>query len=135
VLDGEPGEYVALGRRFTYASTNATFIPGVTETGTSANATVKATGGPQWQVLLAAPRGQPLVPGTYEHATRSGFRAAGVPGIEVFGDSRGCNTSTGRFVIQSIQFSDGGSSLVHLHATFEQHCEGQTPALFGEIEF
>jgi hypothetical protein len=43
--------------------------------------------------------------------------------------------TTGRFVIHAIEFAGGGSTLVHLHATFEQHCEGLTPALFGEIEY
>ena len=47
------------------------------------------------------------------------------------GNGRGCNTLTGSFTIKQISFSRVDGSLDRLLATFEQHCEGATPALGG----
>jgi hypothetical protein len=94
-------------------------------------AQVNANTGAGWMVFLAAPRGQPLVAGTYLGAMRSDFRTGTAPGIDVFGDGRGCSVMTGHFVIYSIEFF---GSLTHIDATFEQHCEGGTPALKGAVK-
>jgi hypothetical protein len=72
------------------------------------------------------------VPGTYEGATRYPFQAATVPGLSVYGNGRGCNTSTGRFIVHTAQFGSTGA-LERFHASFRQHCEGSAPALTGEI--
>jgi hypothetical protein len=52
----------------------------------------------------------------------------------VFGEGRGCNTVTGRFNIDELTFWSNGDVRV-LQATFEQHCSGAPPALFGRIRF
>jgi hypothetical protein len=63
----------------------------------------------------------------FEHDRRSHFVSG-----------RGCNTVTGQFTVNDIQYvetSPGNFALLVFDATFEQHCEGVTPALFGRIQF
>jgi hypothetical protein len=90
------------------------------------------TGGSAWFLDFVAPAGGVLAPGTYDNATRAGFQSAGVPGLSVTGHSRGCNTSTGRFVVHEAQWGPN-DTVLKFHASFEQHCEGGTPALRGEF--
>jgi hypothetical protein len=86
--------------------------------------------GTTWTLQLAAPSGS-LAPGLYVNAARVPFQPAGQPGLAFFGDGRGCNRSTGRFLISEIDA--GPSGVQRLHARFEQHCEGWSVALRGEI--
>jgi hypothetical protein len=72
------------------------------------------------------------VPGTYNGATRYPFQAPTAPGLDLSGNGRGCNTSTGSFVIQNLMFGPG-NNVAKLDATYEQHCAGETPALRGEV--
>ena len=81
---------------------------------------------------IAAPPGQPLVVGSYTGAVRAAFRPPGTPGLDVYGDGRGCNTVTGQFDVNEIWYALTGELMV-FDATFEQHCEGGIAALFGRI--
>ena len=85
-----------------------------------------------WDLYLAAPTGRALTSGTYEGATRWPFEAPGDPGLAFTDEDRGCNTLTGRFVVDSLLVVSD-TVVRYLHATFEQHCEGVTPALHGEV--
>ena len=87
-----------------------------------------------WTIELAPPVGQQLHVGTYTDAQRSAFREPGHPGLDAFGDGRGCNTLTGSFTITAL-VADSTGAVKALAATFEQHCEGGTPALHGTIHF
>ncbi|HET9181738.1 MAG TPA: putative Ig domain-containing protein [Candidatus Angelobacter sp.] len=87
-----------------------------------------------WQLEFAASFNQPLTVGTYTGATRFPFQANGVPGLAISGDGAGCNTLTGSFTVLEISYGDG-STINSFDATFEQHCDGVTPALRGEIRF
>lgn len=69
----------------------------------------------------------------YENATRYPFQSPTLPGLDVSGDGRGCNTLTGRFDILEISYASGQIS--SFAADFEQHCEGGTPALFGSVRY
>lgn len=81
---------------------------------------------------FGAPAGTPLRPGTYEGAARTAFRAPGQAGIDVGLRGTGCNTISGRFVVQEADFSATGD-VRSFRATFEQHCNAQPPAMYGEI--
>jgi hypothetical protein len=85
-----------------------------------------------WYVNIAASPGQPLAVGSYTGAVRAAFRPPGTPGIDVYGDGRGCNTITRQFDVNELSYTPTGDLLV-FDATFEQHCEGGTAALFGRI--
>jgi hypothetical protein len=129
----EPGDYIGLGesRLFTLDSASITVRGG--QNGGYFGLTVFPFAGGFWFLDLAAPQGSLLVPGAYEGAVRYPFQGATVPGLSLVGDGRGCNTLTGRFNV--IEATFGPNSYVErFHATFEQHCEGGTPALFGEVQ-
>jgi hypothetical protein len=75
------------------------------------------------------PTGKSLQPGTY-NTTR--FGGTGTAGLDVSGDGRGCNTSTGKLTIRKITF-DAAGKVARLDASFVQHCEGAAPVLHGRI--
>lgn len=85
--------------------------------------------------------GIPLTPGTYAGAQRAGFAATGHPGLDVEMDGRGSNTLTGNFSVTDFTYSAvtafGSTSYTidTFAATFEQHSEGHTPALFGQFSY
>src|SRR5206468_4196104 len=70
----------------------------------------------------------------YPNAQRAGFGPANLPGLDVFGDGRGSNTLTGNFTVLQSSFSPSGQ-VQHFDVRFEQHSEGATPALFGELNY
>ena len=115
---GEPADYVGASN--------------VSVSGTLGAATV--TAGP-WNLNLAAPAGQQLVPGTYTGATRYPFNTGTAPGLTVSGDSRGCDDDYGTFTIYEIS-ADSTGTLTSLNATFEQTCETTTsPPLAGFVRY
>jgi hypothetical protein len=136
-LNSEPGDYVGQGQQLTFSTDNASF-EGFNNFGGPDTPCVYfrvfSTGGSFWILSFAGADGAPLIPGVYEGATRwgCGLQGPGEPGLEVVGEGRGCNTLTGRFEIQEARFGPSGEILAFA-ATFEQHCEGADPALFGEI--
>jgi hypothetical protein len=87
-----------------------------------------------WHLNFTAPGDVPLVPGTYPMATRFPFQASGEAGLDVSGDGRGCNMLTGRFTVLEVVYG-AGTTITSFAANFEQHCEGQSPALFGSIRY
>lgn len=88
--------------------------------------------GDDWTAEFKAPEEEPLVPGLYEPATRYPFQLETVAGISIHGNGRGCNEITGKFAVEELAV-DPESGLVRSSVTFEQHCEGGTPALRGVI--
>ncbi len=88
--------------------------------------------GRSWQAHFQAPKGVPLRVGTYEGATRSSFQRDTDPGLDIYGEGRGCNTLTGRFTVREADFSPSGQ-VRQFWATFEQHCENMAPALRGDV--
>src|SRR5262249_51634085 len=62
------------------------------------------------------------------------FRDTGHPGLDVTGQGRGSNTLTGQFTIFQI-VADPTGKIVRFGADFEQHSEGSSPALRGQLRF
>jgi hypothetical protein len=112
IMTSDPGDFVGGGQSCAYSTAAEDF----------------------WNLDFAAPPGSPLTPGTYLGATRASFRGPGEPGLDVFGNGRGCSTVTGSFVVTAVSLSGPDNSFIErFDATFEQHCEGGEPALRGEI--
>jgi len=128
-MTSDPADYIGGGRSYVFGDTNAVFGASVNyQNGVS----LSVTSGDEWWYLdFSAPGNAALSPGTYTGATRFPFNGSG-PGLSVYGDGRGCNTDTGRFTVLQIGTSATGV-VTQFWATFEQHCEGATPALRGEI--
>ena len=87
-----------------------------------------------WELDFAGPDDTPLAVGPFEGAMRYPFQQAGNPGLDVYGAGRGCNTLTGRFDVLEVDLDPNGIVL-RFAADFEQHCGGQTPALFGKVRY
>jgi hypothetical protein len=130
-FSGDQGDYISGGRSYNY-STAANDSLNVNSNGNGITVSVNGASGDWWTLSLSAPSGQTLAPGVYNAATRDAFKAPTVPGLDLSGNGRGCNTLTGSFVIQNVVF--GPDNYVQkFDATYEQHCEGGTPALRGEV--
>ena len=125
----EAGDYIGQGETHSYAGSE---ISSRVSTDMR-QITVNVNSGTHWFVLtLAAPRGQALVVGVYNNATRWPFQLDTAPGLDYTGDHRGCNQSSGRFEITRVVYGAPGT-ILDLEATWEQHCEFLAPALHGQV--
>jgi hypothetical protein len=130
-FSGEGGDWVTADQTWFYNRTNSTII--VTGSEDNNHIRVRITGDTFWNLDLAAPAGQALEPGSYPVATRYPFQLPADAGLSLFGDGRGCNTSTGSFEVLEATFGPSGW-IERFHATFEQHCEGDPNSrAFGEV--
>jgi hypothetical protein len=128
-MNSDSGDWIGQGLPWQYDDTTATF--GTSSDGSVITTSVSA-GGEWWTVQLAAPPGQSMAVGSYENAVRVVSRYPSSPGIDVYGNGRGCNALTGRFDVTEVTFGPA-HYVVSFSATFEQHCEGGVPALYGEL--
>lgn len=125
---GDSSDYLTGGRSYLFTLNDTAF---------TVDSTVRITAtrpgnSSWWYLTLVAPNGAPLTVGTYSNATRWPFQAAGVPGLDLSGDGRGCNVLTGSFVVSEVAYAPNGS-LDRLRATFEEHCEAGSAAVRGEV--
>lgn len=129
----EPGDYIGGGQSLSFSPATATFNANASQDLREVHVSVFPNGGSFWFLDLAAPLGRQLVPGAYVNATRWPFQSDTQPGLSFSGDGRGCNMLTGRFQVLEATYGPSGY-ITRFHATFEQHCEGMTPALRGEVQ-
>jgi hypothetical protein len=131
-MTSHKGDYVGQGQRYLYTPDNAT----VTVSGGPTGLDIEVNGGVlnSWTMDLYPAAGEVLKAGLYPNATRWPFNGAG-NGLNVDGESRGCNTLTGSFTVQRTVFSPVDNAPLQFAATFVQHCEGAGPALRGTISY
>src|SRR5207249_8286233 len=72
-----------------------------------------------------------LTPGTYS-TTR--MHTATTAGLDVYGDGPRCNSDTGTLIVSEVTVDAHGNPTAFA-ATYEEHCEGGTPAAFGELRY
>lgn len=126
-VDSQVGDYIGAGKALAFTSADYEFTV-YSPSDWQINIGVRQGGSLLWQAAVWAPRDQPLAPGTYQ-TTRLGD--ATHYKLDVSGEYRGCNTSTGVVTIHEVVADDSG---VHTFAaSYEQHCDEAAPALFGEI--
>ena len=131
-LTSDPGDYIGQGKNYVYKDTDTTFRY---STNLAKGITVSITNSNTWWTLdLAAPGKTQIKPGVYEQTARFPFQPADKPGLNFSGNGRGCNTLTGKFKVSEVSYDPNGT-LTSLSATFEQHCEGNAPALYGAINY
>jgi hypothetical protein len=119
---GGSANYIGQGATASFTPASST----MTITGTAADLTVYVSApDANWTIRLAAAPGQTLTPGTYTDVQRAAFRTAGHPGLDVYGQGRGCNNVFGSFVINRIG-TDGAGAINLLDATIVQNCEQLT---------
>ncbi len=134
-MTSEEGDYIGGGQTYSY-DTSAGDAFGSSTPQQAVTVNVQAANGDWWFLSFAAAQGEALTVGTYDGAARYPFQAPDEPGLEVFGNGRGCNTLTGTFTVTEITYGideEGEVQLQSFDADFEQHCEGAAPALRGHV--
>ena len=130
-MTSDEGDFIGGGQTYAYdSSAGDTF--GAATTAATVAANVQGANGDWWYLNFAAPQGETLATGTYDGATRWPFQAPSDPGLDVTGNGRGCNTSTGSFTVTQLTMGAAGA-IESFDADFEQHCEGADPALRGHV--
>jgi len=128
----QAGDYIGQGGSAAYTPSTSTISVG----GDAGYVQLTvSTADEQWAVNLAAPRGEQLRPGIYRNAEGAATRTGRSPGLDVYGDGRGCNEVYGQFSVNQIETDTSGAITV-LDATYTQHCESaDAPALKGVIKY
>ncbi|MDA0181608.1 hypothetical protein OJ997_14985 [Solirubrobacter phytolaccae] len=125
----EPGDYIGAGVARTFdASAGDFFQPRLRPDGAL---DLVVEGGPYDEIFfftLAAPNGEPLVPGVYARAGRSYVR--GRPEIDIWSEPRACE-AVGEFEVRDIAVAPDGT-VERAWIIFRQNCEHE-PSMFGEI--
>jgi hypothetical protein len=122
----QTGDYIGQGQNYSFSSVVFNGLRGGYPTFTVSG------GSNSFSVWFAAPAGQPLTSGTYVGAQRFDFRAPGTPGLDVFGDGRGCDTVSGSFTVFDATY-DGSGNVLTFAAQFTDHCQGAAAALYGYL--
>ncbi len=129
-LESDAGDYIGGGQNYGYIQANAV----IQVTASGGHLSVQITGNQAWWGNLQVPSTlTTLQTGTYDNVTRYPSSDPATGGLDWSGDGRGCSSVTGSFVVDSVSYTGGNLTAIDLH--FEQHCEGWTPALHGQIHW
>jgi hypothetical protein len=129
-LASDPGDYIGGGQNYSYTQADSL----ITVTATGGSLTVNVNGDQSWGGEFVLPNTfSQLAVGVYTNLTRYPFHDAAVGGLSWSGEGRGCNTLIGTITINDVVYD--GLNLVEIDMEFEQHCEGGSAALRGDIYF
>jgi hypothetical protein len=129
-LQSDAGDYIGGGHNYLYTAANAA----ITVSQTASVLKGGVTGDKWWNADFAAMSNlTKLQRGWYPDLSRYPFNNPAKGGLDWGGDGRGCNTLTGWFLVDSVTYN--GDTLTAIDLRFEQHCEGQAPALHGRIRW
>lgn len=119
-------DYVGQGQSRTFTLQDWLFSASINNNGGYLAVTIRAANNPGnvWSVIVIAPDGPRIEPGTYYTSHRSFIFG---------GDGRGCGESLVRLVIHSFDYVPENGALKNFRASFEQRCQGKPAALRGEI--
>lgn len=128
-----PGDYIGAGQSGVYTPKNAVFS--IRGTGDSVTVYVDAKDGARWSIDLAAPNGTRLSPGGLYKVERAAFRSGRSGGLDVSGNSRGCNQVWGEVGVRQVAY-DADGQVASLEANFTQRCENDdAPELSGVVRY
>jgi hypothetical protein len=129
-LQSDAGDYIGAGRTWVY--TNADTLMNMANSGLGI--LVRLNGNENWNgtFLLPSAAGK-LQPGYFKGLTRTALADGAVGGVEWSGEGRGCSSLTGWVVVDNVTVTGGVMTALDLR--FEQHCEGGTAALHGQIHW
>jgi hypothetical protein len=122
---GQPGDYVTQGQTHIFSpDTNTIRLSG------DASGIIVRAGAMTFYFL--PPDGGRLHVGTYLEAQRPINAEPGHPRMDVFGFSRGCNETSGRFDVKELGFDPDGQ-IDRVWIDYESHCDHDVAAVFGEV--
>ena len=125
----EAGDYIGSGQDWSYDLSSSTIVA---ESNADNGVSISITGSESWSADFVAPDDAQLAVGAFDYAERYPFQGAGVAGLNISGNGRGCNNSYGSFDITNLTWENNQPKA--FKATFQQHCEQITaPLLTGEI--
>jgi hypothetical protein len=129
-IASDPGDPIGQGSEFYITDGLATFT--IDEVNGVVHATVDPAGpGDVWNFAFQPPDGEPLEPGPYSGAIPVPA-SGGSPGLTVGTTSVSCSSMSGSFELRQFE-RDAFGNIVAFRVFFEQHCDGQAPALRGEL--
>ncbi|HYS58560.1 MAG TPA: hypothetical protein VEM34_10515 [Burkholderiales bacterium] len=129
-LQSDSGDFIGAGQTYTYTQVDSA----LSVVASGGRLSVRVTGDKQWGGDFQAMNSlSQLQPGYYADLQRYPFNDPAKGGLNWSGDGRGCNTLQGWFVVDNVTYA--GSALASVDLRFEQHCEGDTPALHGAIHW
>lgn len=136
-MTSEAGDWVGAGQSYAFTTDDGDFSvyanPATAWGGQQVRVSFMAHDSSHFFYLhISAPIGQALVPGVYADTRR--FSTLSVGGLDVAGDGRGCNATSGAFAVLDAEFGPNLEVLA-FRAKFEQHCDGMVPALRGEVRY
>ncbi len=132
-LNSQPGDYIGQGITQTFTPSDGTFS--VSNSSDTVSISFNTPTYSQfWNLDFGSATTVKFGRGEYDGAQRTAFRSPTRPGIDVFGDGRGCNIDSGRFLVSDFALNPDGT-IARLAIDFEQHCEGAPPALFGSFRY
>jgi hypothetical protein len=128
----ETGDPIAEGSQAEFDPSNSVITGSVA--GGQLNITASGgTLGNTFAFDIAPPRGAVFSAGEYLGVQQTPVRQAGHPGLDITSINESCSTDTGSFEVREITYS--GRTVSSLDLLYEQHCDGDVAALFGEIRF
>jgi hypothetical protein len=129
-LRSDPADFIGAGGTFTYTGANAGIF--VVQSGPLID--VEVNGVQVWSGQFDAMYTlSAMQPGYYSGLQRYPVHNPAKGGLSWSGEHRGCNELTGWFAVDQISSVNGALSSLKLR--FEQHCEGDSAALHGEIQW
>jgi uncharacterized repeat protein (TIGR01451 family) len=129
-LASDAGDYIGAGQSYGYTQASAVF----SAIAVGNQFTIQVAGDQGWNGVFQLPQSfSQLVPGQYANVTRWPFHDPAIGGLSWYGEGRGCNSLQGSFTISRATYH--GGALIEIDLAFEQHCEGQAPALRGQVHW
>jgi len=129
-LVSDAGDWIGGGKSYEYTAANAKFV--ISATGNHLQISVVGDEGWHSDLVLPSTLTQ-LQKGTFQNLDSYPFFDPAEGGFDWSGEGRGCNTSRSWVAIDNIAYA--GTTLVALDLRFEQHCDGNTPALRGTVHW
>ena len=134
-LNSQPGDYVGQGVTQTLTAADGTFTVTNNISPSEVSVFFNTPGYTQsWTLQFGSPENMKFAKGEFVSAQRTAFRSPTLPGEDVSGDGRGCNTDAGQFLVSDFALAKDGT-VARLAIDFEQHCEGAAPALYGSVRY
>jgi len=129
-LQSDAGDYIGIGRTYSYLRTNSV----LTVEATGRHLSARVSGDEWWFGDLELPNSlSQFQAGTFINLMRYPFHDPAAGGLSWSGEGRGCNTLRGSFAVTNAGYVNG--VLDEIDVEFAQHCEGGTPALRGQIHW